>query len=60
MPLARPERRKLLVVGGLLVAQLLLVSLQVPLGEAPERASSGSSSSSSPRSRDSWTADTVC
>ncbi len=35
MPLARPERRKLLVVGGLLVAQLLLVSFQVPLGAAP-------------------------
>jgi rod shape-determining protein MreC len=35
MPLARPERRKLLVVGGLLVAQLLIISLQVPLGEAP-------------------------
>jgi rod shape-determining protein MreC len=35
MPLARPERRKLLVVGGLLVAHLLLISLQVPLGEAP-------------------------
>lgn len=35
MPLARPERRKLLVVGGLLVAQLLIISLQVPLGQAP-------------------------
>ncbi len=35
MPLARPERRKLLVVGGLLVSQLLLISLQVPLGQAP-------------------------
>jgi rod shape-determining protein MreC len=35
MPLARPERRKLLVVGGLLVVQLLLVSFQVPLGAAP-------------------------
>lgn len=35
MPLARPERRKLLVVGGLLVAQLLLVSFQVPQGSAP-------------------------
>ncbi|MCX6560095.1 MAG: rod shape-determining protein MreC [Candidatus Aminicenantes bacterium] len=35
MPLARPERRKLLVVGGLLFVHLLLISLQVPLGEAP-------------------------
>jgi rod shape-determining protein MreC len=35
MPLARPERKKLLVVGGLLVAQLLLVSFQVPLGASP-------------------------
>lgn len=35
MPLARPERRKLLVVGGLLVAQFLLVSFQVPQGAAP-------------------------
>jgi rod shape-determining protein MreC len=35
MPLARPERRKLLVVGGLLVAHFLLISFQVPLGEAP-------------------------
>ncbi len=35
MPLARPERKKLLIVSGLIVIQLFLVSLQVPLGERP-------------------------
>ncbi len=35
MPLARPERKKLLIVSGLIVFQLFLVSLQVPLGERP-------------------------
>jgi rod shape-determining protein MreC len=35
MPLARPERKKLLIVSGLIVFQLFLVSLQVPLGEQP-------------------------
>jgi rod shape-determining protein MreC len=35
MPLARPERKKLLIVAGLIVFQFLLISLQVPLGEQP-------------------------
>jgi rod shape-determining protein MreC len=35
MPLARPERKKLLIVSGLIVFQLFLVSLQIPLGEQP-------------------------
>jgi rod shape-determining protein MreC len=35
MPLARPERKKILIVSGLIVFQLFLVSLQVPLGEQP-------------------------
>ncbi|MGD0781583.1 MAG: rod shape-determining protein MreC [Candidatus Aminicenantales bacterium] len=35
MPLARPERKKILIVSGLIVVQLFLVSLQVPLGEQP-------------------------
>jgi rod shape-determining protein MreC len=35
MPLARPERKKLLIVSGLIVFQLFLVSLQIPLGQQP-------------------------
>ncbi len=35
MPLARPERKKILIVSGLVVIQLFFVSLQVPLGEEP-------------------------
>jgi len=35
MPLSRPERNKFLVVIGLFVFQLILISVQVPLGEAP-------------------------
>lgn len=38
MPLSRPERNKFLVVSGLLVFQLILISVQVPLGEAPTMA----------------------
>jgi rod shape-determining protein MreC len=35
MPLVRPERKKLLIVAGLIVLQFLFISLQVPLGEQP-------------------------
>ena len=35
MPLARPDRNKLLILSGLVVFQLMLISAQVPLGEAP-------------------------
>ncbi len=35
MPLARPDRKKLLILSGLVVFQLMLISAQVPLGEAP-------------------------